>query len=50
MENKRGFLEVSVIVQWFEEFLALPFFGIGKKIDLFLVLWPLLSFPNLLEY
>ena len=32
----------------FEHSLALPFFGIGMKT--FLVLWPLLSFPNLLAY
>ena len=25
---------MSAIVQWFEHFLALPFFGIGMKIDL----------------
>ena len=29
-------------------FLALPFFGIRMKTDIFL--WPLLSFPNLLAY
>ena len=27
--------EMSAIVQWFEHSLALPFFGIGMKIDLF---------------
>ena len=27
--------EMSTIVPWFEHFLALPFFGIGIKIDLF---------------
>ena len=27
--------EMSAIVQWFEHFLALPFFGIGMKTDLF---------------
>ena len=42
--------EMSAIVQLFEHSLALPFFGIGMKIDLFPVLWPLLSFPNLLTY
>ena len=33
-----------------ENYLAFPFFGIGIKTDLFPVLWPLLSFPNLLTY
>ena len=43
--------EMSVIVQYFEHSLALPFFGIGMKTDLsFPVLWPLLNFPNLLAY
>ena len=32
-----------------EHSLALLFFGIGMKTD-FLVLWPLLSFPNMLAY
>ena len=42
--------EVSAIVPYFEPSLALLFFGIGMKTDLFPVLWPLLSFPNLLAY
>ena len=33
--------KMSAIVQYFEHFLALPFFGIGMK-TLFPVLWPLL--------
>ena len=41
---------MSAIVLYFERSLALPFFGIGMKTDLFPVLWPLLSFPNLLAY
>ena len=28
-------IEMSTIVRWFEHFLALPFFGIGMKTDLF---------------
>ena len=35
--------------QWFEHSLTLPFFGIGMKTH-FPVLWPLLSFSNLLVY
>ena len=44
--------EISAIVQQFEDSLALPFFGIGMKTDLYHLgkLWPLLSFPNLLAY
>ena len=41
--------EMSGIVWEFEHSLALPFFGIGMKTDLF-QLWPLLSFPDLLAY
>ena len=41
--------EASGIVWEFEHSLALPFFGIGMKTDLF-QLWPLLSFPDLLAY
>ena len=41
--------EMSATVQWFEHSLALAFFGIGMKTP-FPVLWPLLSFPNLLAY
>ena len=50
--------EMSAIV-WFEHFLALPFFGIGMKIDLFQscghcwvfqTSWHILSFPNFLAY
>ena len=40
--------EMNAIVQWFEHSLALPFFRIGMKP--FPVLWPLLSFPNVLAY
>ena len=40
--------EMRAIVQWCEHSLAWPFFGIGMKTDLFPVLWPLLSFPDLL--
>ena len=39
--------EVSAIVQEVEYSLALPFLGLDWKLT-FLVLWPLLSFPNLL--
>ena len=39
--------ECNCAVVW--AFLALPFFGIGMKTP-FPVLWPLLSFPNLLTY
>ena len=42
--------EMSAIVWEFEHSLALPFFGIGMKTDLFSVLWPLPSFPNFLAY
>ena len=35
--------ECNCVVVW-------TFFGIGMKTDPFLVLWPLLSFPNLLTY
>ena len=42
--------DVSTIVQQFEHSLPLPFFGIEIKTDPFPVLWPLLSFPNLLVY
>ena len=41
--------EMSATVPQFEHSLALPFFGIGMKTP-FPVLWPLLSFPNLLAY
>ena len=41
--------EMSTVVQYFDHSLALPFFGIGMKTDLF-QLWPLLSFLNLLTY
>ena len=41
--------EMSAIMWYFEHSLALFFFGIGMK-TLFPVLWPLLSFPNLLSY
>ena len=34
----------------FEHSWVLPFFGTRMKINLFPVLWPLLSFPNLLTY
>ena len=37
--------ESNCIVVWT---VFLPFFGIGMKTDIFLPLWPLLSFPNLL--
>ena len=40
--------ECTCAVVW--AFLALPFFGIGVKTDLFPVLWPLLTFPNSLAY
>ena len=43
--------EMSAIVEWFEHFLALPFFGIGMKTDLFQSCghcWK--NFPNLLAY
>ena len=42
--------EMSAIVGQFEHSLALPFFGIGMKTDPFPVPWPLLSFPNFLDY
>ena len=42
--------EMSAIVRYFEHSLGLPFLGTGVKTDLFPVLWPLLSFPNLLAY
>ena len=42
--------EMSAVVQWFEDSLALSFFGIGMKTDIFPVLWPLLSFPYLLAF
>ena len=42
--------EMSAIVWYFEHSLALPFFGIGMKTDLFPALWPLMSFPNWLAY
>ena len=42
--------EMSAVVQQFEHSLSLSFFGIGMKTDLFPVLWPLMSFPNLLTY
>ena len=38
--------EMSAFVEKHEPSLALPFFGIGMKTELFL--WPLLSFPHLL--
>ena len=41
--------EMSAVVYQFEHSLAFPIFGIGIKIP-FPVLWPLLSFPNLLAY
>ena len=41
--------EMSAIMWYFEQSLALPFFGIGINWP-FPVLWPLLSFPNLLAY
>ena len=40
--------EMSEIVWYFQHSLALPFFGIGNESSPFLVLWQLLSFPNLL--
>ena len=40
--------EMTAVVQWFEHYLTLPFFGIGMKTDLFQ--WALLSFPNLMAY
>ena len=52
LENFEHYLlvcEMSVFVQYLEHSLALPFFGIGIKTP-FPVLWPLLSFPNLLAY
>ena len=36
---------MSIIVWQFQDSLALPFFGIGMKTDLFLI-WPLLIFPR----
>ena len=42
--------EMSAIVWYFEHPLALPFFGIGMKTDLFQSYGPLLGFPNLLAY
>ena len=41
--------DMSAIVWYFVHSLALPFFGTGIKTH-FPVLWPLLSFPNLLAY
>ena len=38
---------MSTTVWWFEHSSTLPFFGIGMNSK---VLWPLLSFPNLLTY
>ena len=38
----------NCVIVW--AFWGLPFFGTGMKTDLFPVLWPLLSFPNLLAY
>ena len=40
---------VKVLHSICQHSLALPFFGIGMKMD-FPVLWPPLSFPNLLAY
>ena len=40
--------ECNCVIVW--TFVALPFLGIGMKTDLFPVLWPLLSFLNLLAY
>ena len=34
-EHDLASIEMSAIVQWFEHSLALPFFGIGMKTDLF---------------
>ena len=42
--------EMSVIVWQFEHSLALPIFGMEMRNWPFPVLWPLLSFPNLLAY
>ena len=42
--------QVSTVILLFELSLALPFFRIRVKTDLFLVLQPRLSFPNLLTY
>ena len=43
--------EMSAVVQSCELSLALPFFGIGMKTDLYQSYWkPLLSFQNLLAY
>ena len=42
--------EMSAIVWQFEHSLALPFFGDWNENWPFQVLWPLLSFPNLLAY
>ena len=42
--------EMSATVQQFEHSLALPFFGIGMKTDLFWSLWPLLSCSNLVVF
>jgi len=42
--------EMSAIVWYFEHPLALHFFGIGMKTDLFQSYGPLLGFPNLLAY
>ena len=42
--------EMSAVVWEFEHSLALLFFGIGMKTDLFQSFWPLLRFPNLLAY
>ena len=53
LENLEHYLlacEMSAIVRSFDHSLSLPFFRIGMKTDLFPVLWPLLSFLNLLAY
>ena len=53
LENFEHYLlacEMSAIVRSFDHSLSLPFFRIGMKTDLFPVLWPLLSFLNLLAY
>ena len=41
--------EMSAVVHYFEHSLALPFFEIAMKTDLFSFLWPLMSFPVLLK-
>ena len=40
--------EMTAVVWQFKNSFTLPFFGIGMKT--FLVLWPLLSFTNVLQY